>query len=138
MPDLMSVELMEPLLRRWLSVVASRGADPDLDQLLAEDVWVERYHWSPPGLAQRIEGREAVRAWLARSPVVVKWSLESAGTLREGGWVDVYYGVRVVDFFNQGLWSLRVQDGRIVQVLHQPEQLPEEWRQGVPEGKSLE
>lgn len=134
LPELMSAE---DTLGRWLDAVRSRGEGGALEFAVAPEVVVERHHWASKEVAERLEGVEAVRRWLAMSPPRVEWSLERRVWVGEDGVWEAAYGVRVGDFVNTGRWRFRAQKGQIVWLAHQPEDLPEEWRRGVPEGKKL-
>lgn len=123
---------------RWLEAVRSRGPGDALARAAAPEVVVERYHWAPPALAKRYSGQAEVGAWLAMSPARLVWSLEGPVQPGADGAWEVRYGVAVGDFFNTGLWRFWLDaEGRLLRLEHRPEDLPEAWRRGVPEGKRL-
>ncbi|NOY27611.1 MAG: hypothetical protein GXP62_17235 [Oligoflexia bacterium] len=104
----------------------------------APDARVERHGWdaSRGHVMESFTGHTQIAAWCARSPRNVQFDLCST-PVRQGETIAARYSVRVGDYENHGMWRAKLaEDGRL-SWLHQPDDLPDEWRDGVPAGKSL-
>lgn len=129
----------ELALDRWLLALRGRGLLPPLQAALAPGFVVQRFGWDAQRgvLAERFEELPPLAAWCARSPAEVEFLLDGPVTPTDPGF-QARYEVRLGDFHNGGTWRFDLApDGRIAWLLHQPDDLPEAWRQGVPPGLQL-
>lgn len=127
-------------LRRWVLVVQARGAEGPASDALDDDSVLDRYGWREPRgrLLETLKGVEEIRRWLGVTPQEVQMDAEGEPQPTEGGWFEVRYSVRLVDFVNGGLWRfLPSPEGKIRHIEHRPDPLPAEWRKGIPPGKRL-
>lgn len=126
-------------LERWLAALHGLGALSPVQAAFRPDAVVLRYGWDEGrGLQrERFEGHEAIAAWCARTPREVRFELDGAPAPCPAGWA-VRYAVLLGDYRNGGRWELALDaGGRITHLAHQPDDLPAEWRDGIPAGKQL-
>lgn len=124
---------------RWLLALSTFGDPEAVRAITREDSRVERHGWdSARGRTlETFTGPQEIAAWCARSPRNARFSLASPPE-PQGDELVARYTVRIGDYENHGTWRARLHaDGRIARLVHQPDDLPDEWREGVPEGKSL-
>lgn len=124
-------------LERWIAALNARG-EPEVARAAVDPgVRIDRCSWSGPergGVVETYEGFEATQRWLWRNPHGVVFS--AASDLDEvGGEHVVRYRVAYQDFANYGHWRFTVtDDSRIRGLVHVPDDLPEVWKTGIPEG----
>lgn len=126
-------------LARWLDAVNSRGEPEAVEAAVIEEVTVARCGWSEGhrGTEESLDGFEDVQEWLWTNP---HGCVFSAGPIAESnGAYEVRYTIRYQDFENHGVWRFTVShDGRIATLVHQPDDLPDAWKEGIPEGARFE
>ncbi len=127
-------------LERWLDALRGFGASEPVVAAMADDAEVLRFGWDDRRgvLGERFRGHDEIAAWCGRSPREVRFDLaEPPVPGPDDTWI-ARYRISLGDFRNHGNWQLRLaDDGRIARLEHQPEDLPQEWRDGVPEGMRL-
>lgn len=125
-------------LNAWVAAL-NACADQGVGDSCASDVVVQRYSWRPEQTApvERMQGHEAVETWLRRSRVRDLFTLEQVrSTGPDTG--QARYRVNWGDFVNHGQWTVQLNaQGLILRLEHRPMDIPEEWREGPPEGKTL-
>lgn len=129
-------------LDRWLQALHGFGDLALVQAAVAEQGQVERFGWdSSRGLrVERFQGPEQVAAWCARTPTNVRFVIASAPRPDEdaAGWWLARYEVQIGDYRNQGTWRFALDEaGRLLHLEHQPDDLPLQWREGLPPGKTL-
>lgn len=100
------------MVEAWIRAL-THPSDEAVEAACTEDIAVVRYgiFEGRDAVAERIEGREAVTAWLRRSPDGVAWSAEA----QDGRW---RYRIEIDGFVNGGWWDLVFRDGRVAEVHH--------------------
>ncbi|MCB9779079.1 MAG: hypothetical protein H6742_10990 [Alphaproteobacteria bacterium] len=125
-------------LERWVAALHARGHGSRTAAAVALDARIDRFGWdgSRGTRVEVIEGLGPIVAWCARTPGNVRFAV-GPPRAADGHW-QARYTVTVGDFVNHGDWSFTLApDGRIQWLAHRPDDLPDDWRDGVPDGKSL-
>ncbi len=126
-------------LERWVTALQGFGRPDDVAAALTRDAEVIRHGWAEGRghERERFVGLDAIGDWCSRSPREVRFHLAGDPTPRGSGWL-ARYRLTFGDYENFGTWQVTLSDdGRIRTLVHQPDDLPDEWRDGVPEGKRL-
>ncbi|MCK6508017.1 hypothetical protein L6R53_32405 [Myxococcota bacterium] len=129
-------------LDRWLRALHGFGDLALVQAAVAAQGQVDRFGWDASrGLVvERFQGPAQVAAWCARTPRNVTFAVVDGPRPEDGAPGDwqARYEVRIGDYRNQGTWRFRLDaEGRILHLEHQPDDLPLDWRDGLPAGKSL-
>ncbi|RME25294.1 MAG: hypothetical protein D6798_09305 [Deltaproteobacteria bacterium] len=126
-------------LDRWVLALHAFGRVEEVAAAMADDAVVIRHGWDDGhGVErERFVGHDAIAEWCARSPREARFDLAGDPAPGADGW-RVRYRLTFGDYENFGTWELALAaDGRIRRLVHQPDDLPAEWRNGIPEGKRL-
>jgi hypothetical protein len=109
-----------------LAAYAQRGEDAAVDAVFHADAIVERIGWGAERntVSERLVGRGAIAAWLARTPQGASFELRGAPSVLGSGVIVVRYSVCVDGFIGGGHWAITLgSDQRIVHLVHQPDDL---------------
>ncbi|MCP4920826.1 MAG: hypothetical protein GY913_28360 [Proteobacteria bacterium] len=99
-------------IEAWIRAL-TLPSDEHVEAACTADVVVVRYgiFEGRDAIAERIEGRDAVTAWLRRSPEGVTWSASP----QDGRW---RYRIEIDGFVNHGWWDIVERDGQVAEVHH--------------------
>ena len=96
----------------WLAALMNPSEEA-VEAACAPNVVIERYgiFEGRDAVAERIEGRAAVLAWLRRSPEGVAWSVTAEGERWR-------YRIEIEGFVNHGWWDATLEDGLLARLEH--------------------
>lgn len=130
---------MSAALHRWLEALHGFGAEEPVRAALAPDGQVLRHGWDERRgrVLETFTGPAEVAGWCGRSPRTVRFAVVE-GPTPDGQEQLARYRVSIGDYENGGTWRFHLApDGRLQRLEHQPDDLPAQWREGIPPGKSL-
>lgn len=126
--DLPRRELLAALaVERLVRALDAFGAAPLVARAVAEDAELRRYGWGAEQdrIAEQLRGREAIGAWMARSPSETRFSTVGAPILggQPARW-HARYRMEVAGFIGGGSWRLDLDDDGLVTAWeHRPDDL---------------
>ena len=120
----MSAELSQAAFVRFIAALHHPRDAEVLAAAVTETIELHRHVPGERGaitaIAESFTGRAQVAGWLARTPPVVRFSLDGAATAEGELWL-VAYAIDAGEFHNGGLWRARLaHDGRIALLSHHP------------------
>ena len=116
----MSPDLWRAAFQRFVDALNQSRDAAVLSLAVTDDVRIDRHGPGERGaapIAEAFAGVAEVARWLARTPVVVRFSL--AGEPTADGTIE--YAIDAGEFHNGGIWLARLApDGRIAFLSHHP------------------
>lgn len=120
-------------VQKWIDALNCQGLGESVPNAIAVDAIVHRYLPTAKAPNAVFSGHDIIKDWAQRTPPALTFSLIDNSFVDRGELFEVRYQVAALGWTNRGTWRMRLaDDGRIAEIHHQPDPLPENPKEEVP------